>query len=399
MLVCQHGGRHRYAIPRMLEQAEMLAALYTDTSQYSPIGRVMDALGSHAPGGWAGSARSVLTGVSRNKVYSSDRQYAVEGLQRAFGKTKSGAELYLQRHRLLSEKMISWGTQGASAVYSMYHENLDFIRYAKAKGLASIVDVFISPLTDRIMAAEAREFPQWGNPPDPGHVALDEGLWAQTAELADLLICPSEWVASGVRTVSPEADGKIAVVPYGCSMNYAGEKNRPVKGRVLFAGRDPLRKGLQYLARAADQLKSQDSMLDFRVAGQMPEEITALPECSGLNFLGQLDRESMRQEFLSADMLVLPALSEGFAGVVAEAIGAGCPVIVTAEAGSPVVHEREGLIVQSRSSTALADAVLRMTQDRVLREKCAAGCLEQIPFYKEEAWRNRLILSIKGVLP
>jgi glycosyltransferase involved in cell wall biosynthesis len=131
--------------------------------------------------------------------------------------------------------------------------------------------------------------------------------------------------------------------------------------------------------------------LEVRVAGAMPAVVQNHPVCKDLNFLGQLGVVQMENEFLSADVLVLPALSEGFAGVVAEAIGAGCPVIVTKEAGSPIVHGREGLIVPSRDAGALAEAMQRIVTDRPLREHCAAECLKQIPYYDEAKWRERLV--------
>ena len=76
-------------------------------------------------------------------------------------------------------------------------------------------------------------------------------MWAEVAGLADILLCPSEWVATGVRELSPEHADKIRIVPYGCSINYEGRLNQPVRGRVLFAGSDIVRKGIQDLAEAA----------------------------------------------------------------------------------------------------------------------------------------------------
>ena len=106
----------------------------------------------------------------------------------------------------------------------------------------------------------------------------------------------------------------------------------------------------------------------------------------------------MKEEYLSADVFVLPSLSEGFAAVVAEAIGAGCPVIVTKEAGSPIVYEREGLIVPSRDVGALADVIERIITDRSLRSACSANCLKQISFYSEEQWQRRLVAALKDCL-
>ena len=287
-------------------------------------------------------------------------------------------------------------------VYSMYHENLDFVRWAKDQGALSVVDVFISPITVQIMEEERISFPDGVNSAEPDTSEFERKLWEETVSMADLLTCPSEWVAEGVRSISSIAASKIRIVPYGCSIDFQGRINTPVKGRILFAGRDPLRKGLHYLAQAATQLKGSIPELDVRVAG-LSGFVEKIPECKNLNFVGQLSGDQMKEEYLSADVLVLAALSEGFAGVVAEAIGAGCPVIVTQEAGSPVIHEREGLIVPSRDVEALVSAIRRMVTDRPFRDQCAAECLRQIPFYSEEIWRKRLVAVLeegfsKGVL-
>jgi glycosyltransferase involved in cell wall biosynthesis len=391
IIVCQHGARHRYAIPRMLESEGVLTAFYTDSSGASLLGKCAKFLGS------CGVARLQrirwdVHALPREKVFSSDLYYFHEMLQVLMLSSRKGIRLYQQRHRHLSAKMIKWGLHGANVVYSMYHENLDFIRWAKQQGALSVIDVFVSPLTDEIMAKESRSFGDWNEiDEDPAVSRLEKQLWEEAAEIADILICPSEWVAEGVRSLNPEAAVKIRIVPYGCSLNYGEKTNVPEVGRILFAGREALRKGLHYLASAATQLKMEIPELDVRVAGSMPPEVVDHPICKDLNFIGQLDREQMKQEFLHADAFVLPALSEGFASVVAEALGAGCPVIVTKETGSPVVHEREGLIIPSRDVDALAEAIRRMVSDREFRTRCSENCLAQKPFYSEAQWKARLL--------
>ena len=394
VLVCQHGARHRYAIPRMLNEAGLLSAFYTDSSEESHVGKIVKFIGAFAPYHWRKIARWNILGVPREKIYSSDSPYFIELLQKPFRVPKEGIELYHQRHKILSDIMKKWGLQDANIIYSMYHEGLDFIQWAKDRGAGSVVDVFISPITAQIMEDEALEFPDWVDASDEGSLKFERTLWEMTVSLADLLICPSEWVAEGVRSISPDAGGKIRIVPYGCSIDYGGKVNKPVKGRILFAGNDPLRKGLHYLGQAVTQLKSSLPGLDARVAGNLPEHVTSDRLCQDLNFLGHLDGQKMKEEFLSADVFVLPALSEGFAGVVAEALGAGCPVIVTKEAGSPVVHGREGLVVPVRGIEPLAQAIRKMVEDRDFRNLCAKQCLEQVEFYTEKNWQNRLIKEI-----
>lgn len=398
VLVCQHGARHRYAIPRMLEEAGMLAKLYTDSSSASLMGHVSSVLGSAAPVSMRNLTGRRINGVPAGKVFSTDKQYVREAFQKITGSLPMGIYLYRQRHQILSAEMISRGLCGAEIVYSMYHENLDFIRWARRQGARSVVDVFINPETTGIMQSEAKHFPCWGHYTDQGEVDFENQLWRETAELADVLLCPSEWVAEGVRRFSPDAESKIRIVPYGCSIDYQGRVNKPVKGRVLFAGGDALRKGLHYLGEASSMLKNRIPELDVRIAGSLPESVVQHPVCSDLNFLGKLSSDQMKEEYLHADVFVLPSLSEGFAGVVAEAIGAGCPVIVSKEAGSPIVHEREGLIAPSRDVKSFADAIERLVTDRTLRSVCSAHCLKQISFYSEEQWQKRLIVALRDCL-
>jgi len=394
VLVCQHGSRHRYAIPRMLESAGVLSAFYTDSSSASWLGKCTKLLSACGLSRMDRFSGRNVRGLPAGKVFSSDCYRYPELFQTMAKSGKTGIHLYRQRHRYLSAAMQKWGLQGANVVYSMYYENLGFIRWAKQQGAKCAVDVYVSPLTDGIMARESRNFKDWVGCPDEEESRIKRELWEETARIADILICPSEWVADGVRAATPAAESKIRVVPYGCSINY-GSVNSPTKGRILFVGREPLRKGLHYLAWALARLKAEIPELDVRVAGDIPPEVAKHPICEGINFLGQLSTREMEEEYLSADVFVLPALSEGFAGAVAEAIGAGCPVVVTRETGSPIVHEREGLIVPSKDSDALADAVRRMVLDRDFRNQCSRNCLGQASFYSEPQWQARLLKALR----
>lgn len=390
ILVCQHGARHRYAVPRMLEKMEMLVALYTDSSAYSSLGTFASAFGGIMPDYVKRLSKRIPYGIPRGKVFSSDLPVLVELGQRLLCCRPLSIELTCQRHQILSMKMKKWGLRDANVVYTMLQEGNVFVEYAKEQGAKIVVDVCVSPLTQHIMDQEVAGFLDWG-----GGAYCKDSLWLDSVKkslaLADVLLCPSEFVADGVRAVSPDCTHKIRVVPYGCSINYQGRTNEPVTGRVLFAGGDALRKGLRYLAQAATILKTKISVLDVRIAGALPECVTQHPICENLHFLGKLTTEQMKAEFLSADCFVLPSLAEGFAGVVAEAIRAGCPVIVTKEAGSPIINKREGFIVPSRDVEALTNAIEQIVTDRSLRTDFSANCLEQIYYYSEEQWQKRLV--------
>lgn len=382
VIACQRGARHRYVIPRLLEEEEMLAAFYTDSTRHSFAGKVavrLDRLGV-GPSQMHALASRVLPGVPLQKIHSSDRPlYAA----------LSGGRL----SRDLGPTYIRWGLRGADVVYNMYGEDLSFLQWAKEKGAKIIVDVFVHPGTTRIVAEESVQI--FGR--DEGGFAtakVQDQHSQQTFELADILLCPSQWVADGVCSMFPESGHKVRVIPYGSSLEIHSSINRtPKSGRVLFAGRDPLRKGLHYLAAAAHGARTHGVELDVRVAGVDVAEVDWIEHKDELHCLGTLPMSQMHQEFTQADVLVCPSLSEGQAGVILEAMACGCPVISTKESGVDF-NPGCGITVPSRDAEALAHAILDVVGDPAKRNRLAEGALRQADEFSMKAWRQRLAEAV-----
>lgn len=91
VLVCQHGARHRYAIPRMLNEAGVLCAFYTDSSGKSNVGRFVRYAGHIAPASWSAASRWKIKGIPSEKTFSSDTVYFHELAQKsaALGRKES----------------------------------------------------------------------------------------------------------------------------------------------------------------------------------------------------------------------------------------------------------------------------------------------------------------------
>lgn len=120
-----------------------------------------------------------------------------------------------------------------------------------------------------------------------------------------------------------------------------------------------------------------------------------LPECQKLHFLGRLNKQEMRQEFLRADAFVFPTLSEGLAGVLLEAIACGCPVITTSCSGLDIADGESGLAVRESSADSLKDAVERLYIDRSLRSRIAENTRELSQYYSMSAWAQRLMAVVR----
>lgn len=379
VLVTQRGARHRYAIPRMFQEAGMLAALYTDSTAYSTAGRVARKLFSMGgkPSSLGALASRVPEGIPPKKVYSSDRPLVSSLLK---GMPSPDLDTTYEQ----------WGLRGAEVVYSMYGEDFGFLEWAKAQGAKIVVDVFVHPETNRIVAEETDRCLGTGMR-DPSAAEREDLHSRRTFELADILLCPSSWVAGGVREFSPESAGKIRIVPYGSSLNVRDSINmEPEAGRLLFAGREPLRKGLHHLAAAASLVRQSGTQLDVRAAGVAVEDIGWIGHKAEINCLGTLPMGQMHREFEQADVFVFPSLSEGQAGVVLEAMACGCPVIATRESGVDFLPE-SGVTVPVGNPEALAEAIRDVVGNRNKRMQLARGALHQAASFSMEAWKNRLI--------
>lgn len=390
VLICQHGARHRYAVARILEEAGLLCRLYTDSSQYSPLGRFCRRLGPRVGGAVGRLSRREILGIPPDKIFSTDAVFWSELFALRHRRDHHILRCY-RRHKTLSRVMRRWGTGGAGAVYVMYHEDLDFVRYAKDQGLKIVIDVFVNPMMDHIVNAECFRYPGWEAPMDPSVLEFTECLIEEALDLADVALCPSPWVAEGVTMLNPGYGEKVRICPYGSSITYGDLINVPVPGRIFYAGNCLLRKGLPDLARAADILKPKYPHLDFRVAGISDPAVRRRPECRNLNFLGNLPRGRMQEEFLSADMFVLPTHAEGLASVMIEAIVAGCPIITTKRAGVAIENSVNGVLVAPGDVDGLAAAIEKVHCDRSLRNNLAVNTRKLAAHYTIDAWKQRLV--------
>lgn len=380
VLVCQRGARHRYAVPKLLNEAGLLAALYTDSCRYTALGRMADflvGLGVKQRSVKALSARDPK-GIEREKIFSSDRLTVPP----VFCGLDTLAPVYK-----------GWNRNCPDVVYSMYGEELDFLEWVKARGAKIIIDVFVHPRTNRIVAEE--EIRLLGRASE-AMIDREDAHSERAFQLADVLLCPSQWVAEGVREFSHACSHKIRVLPYGSSVGIAQTINTPRPGTILFAGREPLRKGVHYLAEAAYLLRKEGMELDVRVAGVKQNQIGWMAHRSELNCLGTVPMEQMKKEYRQADLFVLPSLSEGQAGVLLEAMASGIPVVATRESGVDF-DPGCGITVPARNASALAESIKSIVENREVRTRFAEGSLRQASVFSMEAWKGRLVRIIEEV--
>ena len=158
--------------------------------------------------------------------------------------------------------------------------------------------------------------------------------------------------------------------------------NPPIVGTVARLHRQ---KGIIDLIRAAGQIHRSSAETKIVVVGGGPLEKTLRQEAKKLGFerfFIMLGERTEARELLSLfDIFVLPSLWEGLPLVLLEAAAMGKPIVATGIDGvREVIRDGEtGLLVPPANPGRLAEAILRLLQDKALARKLGENARATIP--------------------
>jgi len=305
----------------------------------------------------------------------------------------SGSHADITSTMLRYLRSLSWTSD--DIIYSvLINADVELLAELKVRGVQVVHECMISPDVGSWIAEERKLWPgvETGDPV----AEVEQGRRRDQAkyELADLILAPSEFARAGVRALGADPS-KIVVVPYGLDFRRFDLKNaRPQPGRVLTVGEVSLRKGTHYLSQAVQILRNRGHKFDFRVAGALSPRIEDAKAFAGPTYLGAVPRPSMAQEFMSADVFVLPTLAEGSALAHVEALAHGLPVITTPNCGAVIRDGVEGFIVPIRDPHALADRIEQIVTDRELRQQLSINAAARAREFSLEKYASRLLQAV-----
>jgi glycosyltransferase involved in cell wall biosynthesis len=119
---------------------------------------------------------------------------------------------------------------------------------------------------------------------------------------------------------------------------------------------------------------------------------------SGISFVGPLRHDLVLEEIATADILVHPSLEESYGSVIGEAQLAGVPVIGGARSGAvpwALDYNRAGRLVDVRSASSIAAAMVELALDRAARSSLARAGADLV---RRRHDPDRLIASIEALL-
>ncbi len=217
-----------------------------------------------------------------------------------------------------------------------------------------------------------------------GHLAKLEG---QTAKDATLIVTISNYSLQKMRKYYTVDAEKVRIVPNGVDTEKfkpqedvaAAKRQFSLGGEpcVLFVGSLIPRKGLPFLVEAAKKIVKTHADARFLLVGDGPlqeplQNSLAQANLSGnFVFLNHIDEEALPSVYNCADVFVLPSIQEGQGIVLLEAQASAKPVVAFDIGGvnETVRNGETGLLVQRGNAAELAEAILKLLDDKPTRIK------------------------------
>ena len=202
----------------------------------------------------------------------------------------------------------------------------------------------------------------------------------------------TDYNAQYLRRIAPRLDPRrVRLVYHGIDLQTfaaSAPQSQPVVGRrarILAVGRLVPKKGHEDLIAACAALRDWGVEFDCEIVGSGPlrdalaAEVRRHDLADRVVLSGAMTHRELIDRYRGAELFVLaPRIADdgdrdGIPNVIAEAMAVGVPVVATDVSGIPelVRHEQTGLLAPSRDPTALAAAMLRLLQDRVLARELA----------------------------
>lgn len=195
----------------------------------------------------------------------------------------------------------------------------------------------------------------------------------------DLIISPSLNLVDRIRADGIRTPIRYITNPVVCEPVGAVEPApRTAEFMVLFAGRLDPEKNIPLLLNALRRMldAGRDAGLWIAGAGMQRRRLEALCDSLGIrskvHFIGFVKHAQLARYYAACDTFVLPSLVETQGLVAMEAMHFGRPVIVTraiVSATELVAEGQSGFIVDPSDPAELADRLLTLAADPVLRER------------------------------
>ena len=237
-------------------------------------------------------------------------------------------------------------------------------------------------------------------------------VWPTEIGLKRKILMFTDWLTCACAThVIPEGQGVLddlknhklcrkpmKVLGYGNVMGVDMDRFNPArfpdvrkdesKFTFVFVGRIVGDKGINELVEAFVRLNKEYPTTQLTLVGKYetnldpvkPETLKLIEDNPCIEASGPRYGDDLLIEYMKSDCFIMPSYREGFPNTVMEAGALGLPSVVTDINGSReiIMHGENGLIVPSKDTNALYEAMKQMMLDTAAHEKMAANARSYI---------------------
>ena len=203
-------------------------------------------------------------------------------------------------------------------------------------------------------------------------------------DTARVIVTVSDYAKKFLQEHFPERANRVRRIYNGLNLAEFGPADfSSAPPLILAVGRLIAKKGFADLIRACALIAGRGKSFRCEIIGEGPLENELREQIERLNLQdrvalsGAKPQLEVRQRLATANVFALPSIIDSDGGmdnlptVIMEAMATGLPVVSTRIGGIPemVVENETGFLVQPNDAAALADAIEKVIDDRLLAQK------------------------------
>ncbi len=246
-------------------------------------------------------------------------------------------------------------------------------------GMALVLTKYLYPKTKRILTLQSGDLDDGSNQAK----FYIKWVWKLIHRSPDMVTAISTSLAERAERLGVEKS-KIVITPNGIDLDEVPEDVEKQKNRVIIAARLSWAKDHVSLLKAWRLVVDKISEAKLVIVGEGEEReviektIKELNISKSVEMLGFLAHSETLVEIKKSEVFVCPSLAEGLGNVFIEAQACGVPPIGTRVGGIPdIIKDGEnGLLIEPKNPDLIADAIITLLSDEVLRNKLRNKGLE-----------------------
>lgn len=202
----------------------------------------------------------------------------------------------------------------------------------------------------------------------------------RTLEKADVFLVVASYLGDIFKEIISEE--KIVVFPNAIEIPKEIKEKKPGQ-KLLFLGRLCKEKGIRELLEAVSELRKENQPLELYLGGVWEEQElkkTADRYQEFVHQLGWIGKEEKEKYLQECNIFVLPTYFEGLPMSLLEGMAYGCACIASAVGGIPQVIEdnKDGILICSKDTQCLKKAIQELLENMELQKKLGKAGREKV---------------------